>query len=236
MFTVIIADHQPVFRLGIANILSMHEIRIVGQPDTPEQLLQALTTQKPRVLVLASGFAPRSLSEVRRAASLSQTAILMLCDITQRSEQYIRKGMQGVLFRSASANLLVDVVRRLASGGSFLHSSPSDTGDSSDMVGERAKSRLRPDELRMIAAVLQGYSSSEMAYQFGKSTQVVKNSLQRIFEKLGVSGRLELALFVMYHRIVAEAVAKAGQRTRTNKVGSDLTTPAPPQHDPIVVT
>ena len=216
MLTVVIADHQPVFRIGVANILSMHDICIVGQPDTPAQLLQALETRKPRVLVLASRFAPRSLCEVMRAVRSSQTATLMLCDATQRSEEYIRKGMQGVLFRTAPPLLLVDVVRRLACGGSFLHISPGTTGDSGDLVGERVKNRLRPGELRMIAAVIQGYSSSEIADQIGKSTQVVKNSLRIIFDKVGVSGRLELALFVMYHRIVAEAVAKAGQRTWTN--------------------
>ena len=62
-------------------------------------------------------------------------------------------------------------------------------------------------ELRIIAAIVQGYKNREIALQLYTSEQVIKNALRNIFDKIGVSDRLELALFVVHHRILAQATA-----------------------------
>jgi DNA-binding CsgD family transcriptional regulator len=75
------------------------------------------------------------------------------------------------------------------------------------MVGARVRKRLSDRELRIIAAVVQGYKNREIAMQLYTSEQVIKNALRNIFDKIGVSDRLELALFVVHHRILAQATA-----------------------------
>jgi DNA-binding CsgD family transcriptional regulator len=79
------------------------------------------------------------------------------------------------------------------------------------------RDRLTDRELRIVAAVVQGYKNRDIAMQLYTSEQMVKNCLRNIFDKIGVSDRLELALFVLHHRILAQAtasVAAAPSRSR----------------------
>jgi DNA-binding NarL/FixJ family response regulator len=120
----------------------------------------------------------------------------------------MRMGVQGVIYRSASSNMVVDAVRRLAQGQSFLQGPNSTEVEvNEDLVGARVRKRLSERELRIIAAIVQGYKNREIAMQLYTSEQVIKNALRNIFDKIGVSDRLELALFVVHHRILAQATA-----------------------------
>jgi len=208
MINVIIADHQAIFRAGIAKVLAVEEdVRIVGQPQSPEQLLNALDKLRPRVLILASSFLS-FLSDIREVALRYQIAILVLCDNTENAADFMRMGVQGVIYRSASGSMVVDAVRRLAQGQSFMqgpHSTEPEVNE--DLVGARVRKRLSERELRIIAAIVQGYKNREIAMQLYTSEQVIKNALRNIFDKIGVSDRLELALFVVHHRILAQATA-----------------------------
>jgi DNA-binding NarL/FixJ family response regulator len=208
MINVIIADHQAIFRAGIAKVLAVEEdIRIVGQPQSAEQLLNALEKLRPRVLILSSNFLS-FLSEVRDVGHKQQIAVLMLCDNTENAADFMRMGVQGVIYRSASSTMVLDAVRRLAQGQSFLQGPNSSEAEiNEDLVGARVRKRLSERELRIIAAIVQGYKNREIAQQLFTTEQVIKNALRNIFDKIGVSDRLELALFVVHHRILAQATA-----------------------------
>ena len=208
MINVIIADQQAIFRAGIAKVLAVEEdMRIVGQPQSPEQLLNALDKLRAHVLILSSSFLP-SLPEIQEIVSTRNTAVLMLAENAEHASDFMRMGVQGVIYRSASGNIAVEAVRRLSRGQSFLQSpNPDDADISEDLVGARVRDRLSDRELRIIAAVVQGYKNREIALQLYTSEQMIKNALRNIFDKIGVSDRLELALFVVHHRILAQATA-----------------------------
>jgi len=136
------------------------------------------------------------------------TSVLMLCDNTENASDFMRMGVQGVIYRSASGNMVVEAVRRLALGQSFLQGPNSaEVEVSEDLVGARVRKRLSDRELRIIAAIVQGYKNREIAMQLYTTEQVIKNALRNIFDKIGVSDRLELALFVVHHRMLAQATA-----------------------------
>jgi DNA-binding NarL/FixJ family response regulator len=208
MINVIIADHQAIFRAGIAKVLAVEEdVRIVGQPQSPEQLLNALDKLRPKVVIVASSFLS-FLPEVQSIADRHMTSVLMLCDNTENASDFMRMGVQGVIYRSASGNMVVEAVRRLAQGQSFLQGPNSaEVEVSEDLVGARVRKRLSDRELRIIAAIVQGYKNREIAMQLYTTEQVIKNALRNIFDKIGVSDRLELALFVVHHRMLAQATA-----------------------------
>ncbi len=62
--------------------------------------------------------------------------------------------------------------------------------------------RLTPRELQIVAAIVEGASNKDVGQQFGLSQQTVKNHLSHIFDKLGVSNRLELALYAVHHKLL----------------------------------
>jgi DNA-binding NarL/FixJ family response regulator len=214
MINVIIADNQAIFRAGIAKVLAVEEdFRIIGQPPAPEQILNAVDKLRPRVVILSTGFLSllpqiRDIADRLQIAIRRQIAVLLICDNTENASGFMRMGVQGVIYRSASGNMVVEAVRRLAQGQSFLQSPNSaEVEINEDLVGARVRKRLSERELQIIAAIVQGYKNREIADQLYTSEQVVKNALRSIFDKIGVSDRLELALFVVHHRILAQATA-----------------------------
>src|ERR1017187_6445016 len=232
MINVIIADHQAIFRAGIAKVLAVEEdIRIVGQPQSPEQLLNALDKLRSHVLILSTNFLS-SLAEIQELASTHHIALLMLAENAEHASDFMRMGVQGVIYRSACGNIAVEAVRRLSRGQPFMQSpNPDDADMSEDLVGTRVRDRLSDRELRIIAAVVQGHKNRDIAMQLYTSEQMVKNSMRNIFDKIGVSDRLELALFVLHHRNLAQATASIttpSSRPRITNNDEPRPTPVPP--------
>ncbi|HUI83913.1 MAG TPA: response regulator transcription factor [Candidatus Binatia bacterium] len=207
MINVALADHLPVFRTGLARLLAAEDdIRIVAQAQSTDQLLNAVEKLRPHVVILSSGFLdnPNDIHRITNAAGQRPIAILMLFEGMEDAAASIPPGLRGVLSRKASAATLVESVRCLAQGGSYLR--PRATGaDAIDVVGERVTSELTRRELKIIAAVVQGYRNREIAAQLGTSEQMIKNAMQVIYDKTGVSDRLELALYVIHHQVLARA-------------------------------
>jgi len=224
MINVIIADHQAIFRAGIAKVLAVEEdIRIVGQPQSSEQLLNALEKLRSRVLILSTSYLPL-LPEIQTIANGRNVALLMLVENTETASTFMQMGVQGVIYRCAGGNVVIEAVRRLSRGEPFLQSPNMADGEvSDDLVGARVRGRLSDRELRIISGVVQGYKNREIAAQLYTSEQMVKNALRNIFDKIGVSDRLELALFTIHHRILAQATASvpAAPAQRRNGQSAD---------------
>ena len=117
-------------------------------------------------------------------------------------------GAHGVVYRNVTSSALVDCVRKVARGETWIQdiAVPSELTEN-DMVGLRVRDRLTAKELRIVALIVQGYKSKEIATQLGTTEQVIKNYLRNVYDKIGVSDRLELALFTIHHRILNEAAA-----------------------------
>jgi DNA-binding NarL/FixJ family response regulator len=208
MINVIIADHQAIFRAGVAKVLAVEDdIRIVGQPQSHEQMLNALEHLRAHVLLVSSSFLPL-FAEINQLSAGQNTKILVLAEVTDAAAGFIAMGVQGVVYRSVNGAAVVEAVRRLARGECYVQTPNAETGEiSEDPVGIRVRDRLSEKELRTIALVVHGFKNREIAAQMETSEQVVKNSLRSIFDKIGVSDRLELALFVLHHRMLAHATA-----------------------------
>jgi DNA-binding NarL/FixJ family response regulator len=214
---VIVAVHQPIFRTGVANLLAAEDdMRIIAQPLSRDHLLSSIESFRPQVLILSSGFFPvrSDIEGITRITSKRHIAILMLTETSERAADYFSLGVQGVIYRCASATTLIDAIRRLARGEVYMQTHATAENDTSrtDLVGQRVASRLSRRELRIVGAVVQGFKNREIAAQFRTSEQMIKNAVRVIYNKTGVSDRLELALFVMHHQVLAEAAAQPNLR------------------------
>ena len=155
----------------------------------------------------------------------------MLVENTETASDFMRMGVQGAIYRCAGGNVVVEAVRRLSRGEPFLQGPNMDGEVSEDFVGARVRDRLSDRELRIISAVVQGFKNRDIAMQLYTSEQMVKNALRNIFDKIGVSDRLELALFTIHHRILAQATASVpavpAQRRNGINIGNRATTVTP---------
>ena len=209
MINVVIADHQAIFRAGIAKILAVEDdLRIVGQPASMQQLHVCLDKLRTEVLLLSSGFTP-NIAEIGEAARSRCVSVIILAESSEAAAQFTKPGVKGVVYRSVPGDCMVDTVRRIARGETYIQPyTGSDTDPHQDTVGNRVQARLSEKEIRIMAAVVRGYKNRDIAMQLFTSEQVVKNALRNIFDKTGVSDRLELALFVLHHRVLAQATAE----------------------------
>lgn len=208
MVKLILADNQAIFRAGIAKVLAVEDdMRIVAQAQTLEQLLMAIDKFRTAVVVVASNFHP-DLAPIAQASAKSKTRIIVLADTGETSSRFLGNGANGVVYRNVTGPALVECVRKIAAGDSWVQdlAVPTELTEN-DMVGLRVRDRLTAKELRIVALIVQGYKNKEIATQLGTTEQVIKNYLRNVYDKIGVSDRLELALFTIHHRILAEAAA-----------------------------
>lgn len=129
MIDVIIADHQELFRVGMTEVLAgADDVRIVGQPQSPEQLLSTLKEVKPHVLILSTSFLP-VFSKIQRMLKRGRTALLVLTEETDRTAYVRWLRAQGIVYRSMDGPGMVAAMRRVASGELFVQSRSSDMRD-----------------------------------------------------------------------------------------------------------
>ena len=120
MIDVIFADHQELFRIGAAEILAAAgDIRILAQPQSPEQLLSALETLTPQVLVLSTNFLP-AFSKIEAVLKRSQTTLLVLAEENDHFAYVTWLRARGVIRRSMDGPILAEAIRRVARGELFV--------------------------------------------------------------------------------------------------------------------
>jgi DNA-binding NarL/FixJ family response regulator len=208
MLKIILADNQAIFRAGAAKVLAVEDdLRIVAQAQALDQVSTALEKFRAAVLIMAVNM-PQDLPAAIEAAHKLKTRVLLVTDNEDDPRKYVSLGAEGVIFRNVTGTELVTAVRRIAQGENYLPESPiTKAASENDMVGARVRDRLTPKELRIVALIVQGYKNKEIATQLGTTEQVIKNYLRNVYDKIGVSDRLELALFTIHHKILAEAAA-----------------------------
>ena len=208
MLKLVVADKQPVFRAGIAKVLAVEdEMRIVAQAQTPEQIPMALERFRPNVVVCSVNFYP-DIHSLAQAIAKVKGRLVLIAESGENTNAYLSAGAHGVVYRNVTGPALLDCVRTVARGETYIQDTavPAEVSEN-DMVGARVVDRLTNKELRIVALIVQGYKNKEIATELGTTEQVIKNYLRNVYDKIGVSDRLELALFTIHHRILAEAAA-----------------------------
>jgi DNA-binding NarL/FixJ family response regulator len=95
------------------------------------------------------------------------------------------------------------------------------------LTSPKSQPRLSPKEMAIITCITQGKRNKEIAYQLGTTEQVIKNYLRKIYDKLGVSDRLELALYCLHHQL-----HKKFSDGSVNAEGGDAVLTPLPAHQP----
>ena len=208
MLKVILADNQAIFRAGAAKVLAVEDdMRIVAQAQNPEQVLMSLDRFRAAVLVVSEALIS-DMAKVVADARKHKTQVVILSDKPEQAADLVRTGAAGIVYRSVTGSALVECIRKVAKGENWVQDTAvAKEVEESDQVGARVRDRLTPKELKIVSLVVQGYKNKEIATRLGTTEQVIKNYLRNVYDKIGVGDRLELALFTIHHRILAEAAA-----------------------------
>jgi DNA-binding NarL/FixJ family response regulator len=211
MNKIILADSQAIFRAGTAKVLAMDEdLRIIAQCTDLDRMHHAITTFPGSIVLFAASLRP-DLARLRGLLETMGSCGIVIAENNDSAGNYLQQGFRGVIFRNVSGAALVECVRRVAAGETWMPpqllqaNSPDE-----DMVGTRVRDRLTPKEMRIVALIVQGCKNREIAMRLKTTEQVIKNYLRSIYDKTGVSDRLELALFTIHHRVLAQAAADVG--------------------------
>ena len=209
MNQIILADEQAIFRAGAARTLALEEdMRIVAQCDDADKLRTAIESYRFAIVLYSAALG--DLAGVLTLAREARCPVIAVQDRREPVAEALATQLAGVVTRSTSASELVDTVRRVSRGQRGVHLVASNPMVTQDTVGARVLARLTPKELQIVALIVQGCKNKEIALRLNTKEQVVKNYLRSIYDKSGVGDRLELALFVLHHRVLAEAANKTG--------------------------
>jgi DNA-binding NarL/FixJ family response regulator len=221
MNKIILADSQAIFRAGTAKVLAMDEdLRIIAQCTDLERMYHAVTTFPGSILLFASSLRPE-LARLRVLLDSVSSRGIVIAENADSPATFLQHGFRGVVLRSVTGHSLVECVRRVAAGDSWLPPQlvqPDSLEE--DMVGTRVRDRLTPKEMCIVALIVQGCKNREIATRLKTTEQVIKNYLRSIYDKTGVSDRLELALFTIHHRVLAQAAAEVGNRLEAEEMAA----------------
>ena len=128
--------------------------------------------------------------------------------------ELLRRGVRGIVTRSIAPDLLVRCIRKVHAGETWLDSKGVNwvieayRAQAAQLTSPRNRVKLSTKEVQIIAGVTQGLRNKDIAQEVGTTEQVVKNYLRKVYDKLGVSDRLELALYCMHHRLLENYPAR----------------------------
>jgi DNA-binding NarL/FixJ family response regulator len=212
LIRVILADTQAIFRAGLRKIFALEDdIRVVGQAETLSQTQSAVTKFSADVLIFESALAHNPVEAVtellRQAPQLKIVVVTPVSD-EQLTLDLFRRGAHGILSREVEPELLIECLRKVVAGEPWLENQAihwvmeAYRGHSLRPSGARPKVQLTPKETLIVSCVTQGMKNKEIAIRVGTTEQVVKNYLRKVYDKLGVADRLELALYCLSHHVV----------------------------------
>jgi len=217
---IVVADDHPIFRDGLCRLLALEpDFEVVAQAQDGRQVLEVLQQYEPDILLLdlkmpgLDGLA--TLQRLQTGKHKTRVIVLTASEDKNEFVQAMKLGTSGIVLKQSATELLIKSIRKVNSGEIWLDSHTTAavmrqfaTGADEVVAGvpptstrERERSLLSQREREIVALVAQGFKNKEMAEKMFISEQTVKNHLHNIFDKLGVSDRLELALYAIHNNL-----------------------------------
>jgi len=209
---VIVADTQAIFRAGLRKIFALEDdIRVVGQAESLDQTVTAIQKFSADIVIFEAVLAANpadTVSDLLRQSTTCRLVVVLQEPDQEMTLELFRRGAHAIVSREIEPEMLVECLHKVAQGEPWLDSRAvgwvmqAYRTQGLRPAGSRPKVSLTPKESLIVSCVTQGMKNKEIALRVGTTEQVVKNYLRKVYDKLGVADRLELALYCLNHRVV----------------------------------
>jgi DNA-binding NarL/FixJ family response regulator len=211
---VVLADDHPIVRDGLKKLLMLEEdIAVVGEASDGREVLRVVEETKPHVIILDLRMPNMDgLAALQALQALTQKPKIIILTASEDKNEYVQAmklGCSGIVLKQTAPELIVKSIRKVHGGEIWLDShttaavmrqfaTPGEIIGGGHPARNRERTPLSQREREIVSLVAQGFKNREMAEKMFISEQTVKNHLHNIFDKLGVSDRLELALYAIH--------------------------------------
>jgi DNA-binding NarL/FixJ family response regulator len=210
LITVVIADSRPIFRDGLRRLLQTEPcFRILGETGPGVDAATLVRDLRPDILLL--DFAPQTTFESLTAIAASRATVraIVLAEYGDGAElaRALEAGARGLVLRDSAADLLFKSIHAVLGGHYWIVSSPAADAPAAlrrldAEVRRRRAFGLTPRELEIVRMVVGGLTNKVIGERLAIGENTVKSHLTHVFNKVGASTRVELALFAAHHRLL----------------------------------
>jgi two-component system nitrate/nitrite response regulator NarL len=207
---ILLADDHPIFRDGLKRLLEAEPgFKVIAEASNGSEAVKLVKQHKPDLLLLDLSMPQQSgIEAIRELGSLGASIrIILLTAAVEKSQivEALQLGARGVVLKDSATQLLIQAIRVVMAGEYWVGREQVSNlvqylrtlMQSTAQEARQRKFGLTPRELEIVSAVVAGFANKEIAEHFKISEDTVKHHLSNIFDKLGVSTRLELALFAV---------------------------------------
>ena len=204
---VVIADDHEVVRAGVRSVLSEDpEFEIVGEAATGEEAVAQSISLKPDVVLLDIGMPGNdglnALTRIKMATESTFILVLAGHDSPSQVARAVSLGANGCLQKTANRSQVVEATRRVAAGETIwtrdeLRRATGAAANSGSHVLENLGVALTPRETEVLRQLAHGLTNKEIGQALGISYETVKEHVQHILRKVGVSDRTQAAVWAV---------------------------------------
>ena len=211
---ILLADDHTIFRDGLRKLLEAEpDFEVVGEAGDGADAINMVQQIKPEILLLDLAM-PRvpGLEALREVIALKAPVKTILLTAAIEKKQIIEAlqvGARGVVLKDAATQMLIRAIRTVINGQFWV--GRESVADMQSYLKHQIASQPAPKaksygltrrEIEILGTIVGGLSNKEIAQKFSLSEDTVKHHLTNIFDKVGVSSRLELALFAINNQLI----------------------------------
>lgn len=204
---ILVADEGGVFRLGLKRLFGVEDdLRVVAEADQSSQVLELAKKFKPDLLYLQAemlGHDPADfISRLHHEWPKGRAIVVTSGPAREGSDHYVKAGARGVILKSVAPEAFVESARKVMNNEVWAPKQQAAEAKAAPAGEERRPAdTLTRREKSVVSCLVQGWHNREIATHLKITEQTVKNHLRTIYDKVGVSDRLELALYAIHKRL-----------------------------------
>jgi DNA-binding NarL/FixJ family response regulator len=207
---VLVADREGVFRLGLKKLFAVEDdLRVVAEAENAADVIARAESFQPELVFIQDEILAESggnlISAVLKVTPHGKVVATSSSSSDDAAMQHVRNGAAGVILKTVDPQLFVKCARRVAEGERWIPqrqvASMARLLEAGSSTPRRPVDTLTRREKTVISYLMQGWRNREISTHLSISEQTVKNHLRTIYDKVGVSDRLELVLYAIHQRM-----------------------------------